>query len=126
MEQIVPYQVLNALLDYAGGATLVKGDYLYEMFQQQAISQGGLWGLLRVQDVSVVITQASTTQVSGSVMVKPGTTPPTSVTVTPASGTGCSATVNSNGSWSCSMSSTAGTKVTATTAQGGSYTATVR
>ncbi|HEV3041508.1 MAG TPA: hypothetical protein VHA33_27340 [Candidatus Angelobacter sp.] len=127
MEQVVPYQVLNTLLDSAGGADRVSGDYLYEMFRDNA--QNGMWGLLRVQDVSVVISNASTTQIAGSVMVKPGTTMPTSVTVTPASGSGCSATVNSNGSWSCSMSSSAGTKVTATAQSGsssGSYTATVR
>jgi hypothetical protein len=131
MEQIVPYQVLNVLLDYAGGKDGVKGDYLYEMFQQKATSQGGMWGLLRVQDVSVVITQASTTQVAGSVMVKPGTTMPTLVTVTSTSGIACiDIMVNPNGSWACSIGSsvgmTAGSPLTATTAQGGSYTAIVR
>ena len=124
MEQMVPYQVLNALLDSAGGADRVSGDYLYEMFRDNATY--GMWGLLRVQDVSVVISQASTTEIAGSVMVKPGATMPTSVGVTPVSGSGCNATVNSNGSWSCSMSSPVGTSVTATTAQGGSYTTTVR
>jgi len=124
MEQMVPYQVLNALLDSAGGADRVSGDYLYEMFQGNA--QNGMWGLLRVQDVAVVISQASTTQIAGSVLVKPGATMPTSVIVKPVSGSGCNAPVNSDGSWSCSVSSSAGTSVTATTAQGGSYTTTVR
>ncbi|HKD80563.1 MAG TPA: hypothetical protein VKH81_12775 [Candidatus Angelobacter sp.] len=124
LEQMVPYQVLNALLDSAGGADLVSGDYLYEMFMGNA--QNGMWGLLRVQDVSVVISKATTTQIAGSVMVKPGTTEPTIVNIKTGAGASCNAKIQPNGNWSCPVNSPIGTQVTASTAQGGSYTATVR
>ena len=120
-EQIVPNQVSNFLLEKAGGSQLVSGDYLYEAAQAQG--EFGMWGLLRVQDTAIIITGASTTTVKGRVMVKPGTAIPSSVAIT---GAAQACPVQPDGSWSCAGAFTAGNAVTATTANGGSFTATVR
>jgi hypothetical protein len=128
-EAVVPYQTSNFLLKSAGGAHIVSGDYLYELFQQANL---GLWGLLRVQDVTVIInstelnTNTKQAEIKGSVMVKPGVGIPPTVTVT-GNSTSCTAQVApATGSWSCSGAFANGTNVTATSPAGGSYTATVR
>jgi hypothetical protein len=128
-EAVVPYQTSNFLLKSAGGAHMVSGDYLYELFQN---ANNGLWGLLRVQDVTVIInstelnTNTKQAEIKGSVMVKPGVGMPPTVTVT-GNSTSCTAQVApATGSWSCSGAFANGTNVTAKSPAGGSYTATVR
>jgi hypothetical protein len=108
---------------------MVSGDYLYELFQN---ANNGLWGLLRVQDVTVIInstelnTNTKQAEIKGSVMVKPGVGMPPTVTVT-GNSTSCTAQVApATGSWSCSGAFANGTNVTAKSPAGGSYTATVR
>jgi hypothetical protein len=58
-QQVVPYESFNFVLDQAGGPFNVKGDYLYETFQQS--SGLGTWGLFRVEDGLVAVTSATRT-----------------------------------------------------------------
>lgn len=135
-EQIAPYQTSNFLLASAGGKARVPGDYVYEVF---ARANNGLWGLLRVEETSIVIhnarirsTNPDVASIEGSVSVAPGVKMPKQITVAEevdASGSGsgdgtvasCIAEVNADGSWSCTGPFKRGTTVTA-----GSYSAVVR
>jgi len=134
-EQVVPNQVSNFVIDKAGGAGQVQGDYLYEMVQGNA--EQGMWGLLRVQDVSVVITSATTTTgVAGTVSVNQGASFPATVQVTmvvQGVSSSCNAAVNATtGAWStqgppsCNITFQKGAQVTASVAQGAKFAAKVR
>ena len=113
------------LIGRAGGTFNVSGDYEYEMLNH---AQGGLWGVLRATPDQVIISSSSlsgtTLNISGSV-TKPvdGQPQATSVTISEVydllspTGTACptsgmrpcvvqlgTATVQSNGNWSTSIS----------------------
>ncbi len=127
-EQIAPYQTANFLLDMAGGAAMVPGDYIYETFQRNNV---GTWGLIRVEGAAVVIHRAqiddrnpNVASVAGSVSVEPGAEMPAEITVAAAESgdsASCSAKVQPDGAWSCTGPFQKGTTVRA-----GNYTAVVR
>jgi len=129
IEQTVANQVANFVVDRAGGKAMVTGDYLYEMFQANG-AEVGMWGLLRVQDMSLVITSATRSTISGTVMARPGVALPTTVSVSGGASGGsaaCTASVDgSTGNWSCIGKFDPKGRVIATTSLGASYEGAVR
>lgn len=126
-EQIAPYQTANFLLNSAGGAAMVPGDYIYEVFQR---SNAGLWGLIRVEGTAVVIGQARSVEdnaavasIEGSVSVEAGRALPSEIVVSAAGspGASCTAKVHADGAWACTGPFARGTAVRA-----GNYVAVVR
>jgi hypothetical protein len=82
-QQVVPYEAFNFVLDRAGGQLDVKGDFLYETFQQSAGL--GTWGLLRVESGLVAITGASQIgnelTLAGIHQAAPGHVGPTTISI---------------------------------------------
>jgi hypothetical protein len=137
-QQLLPYETSNMLLDSAGGSFRVSGDYLYQTFLGEA---AGLWGLLRVSDDLVVITQAAfdpaarTTMIQGYEMANPTKGLSESMTISKQTGGGPkiklgTTSVNlANGTWNFTApagSVALGDTVIVDSLKGGSYQTTVR
>jgi manganese oxidase len=121
MEQVLPFQNSNFVLQSAGGVNKVPGDYLYELYLRSTVQ--GIWGIFRVQDITVkVAAVAATGSFSGTIALGAGVSMPQTVTVSSAAGQLCSATLTAAGTWSCQAPAPipAGTRVIATTNSGGS------
>jgi hypothetical protein len=105
-QTVAPYESFNFVIDRAGGVGQVTGDYLYEALQRTRVE--GLWGIFRVENDLVVVTEQSLSngqltikglhQASNANLDKPAT-----VSVTSTQGVQGDAQINgADGSWTFS------------------------
>lgn len=104
-DQLGPLNSFDLLIDSAGGKNNVTGDYLYNDMVNLGF-QGGVWGIMTVNDGtsqvtigSITLVESATT-IQGKASVNPVTGKlPTTIALTVKNKKIASATVNSNGTW---------------------------